>query len=308
MKIAITGALGHIGSALIRTIQPGQFEEVRLIDNLSTQRLCSLFDLPRGIGFQFTEADVVTSELEPLLDGCGAVVHLAALTDAATSFGRAAEVERVNFQGTERVAAACRAVGARPVFASSTSVYGQNEGIVTEASPVVPQSPYAESKTRGEEMLRAGGHDACILRFGTIFGISPGMRFHTAVNRFCWQASTGQPITVWRTALDQGRPYLDILDACRAIWFAVERGLFGGETYNVVTENATVGQIVEIIRRHAPRLETVFVDSPIMNQLSYVVSREKIERAGMTFTGSLVEGVAETMARLARVGGREMVA
>ena len=47
-------------------------------------------------------------------------------------------------------------------------------------------------------------------RFGTIFGASPGMRFHTAVNKFCWQAVMGQPITVWSTAYDQKRPYLEV--------------------------------------------------------------------------------------------------
>ena len=54
-------------------------------------------------------------------------------------------------------------------------------------------------------------------RFGTIFGTSIGMRFHTAVNKFCWQAVIGQPITVWRTALHQYRPYLDLKDAVKAI-------------------------------------------------------------------------------------------
>ena len=52
-SILITGALGHIGSKLIDNLKPGQFKEVRLIDNLSTQRFPSLFNLPKGIEFSF---------------------------------------------------------------------------------------------------------------------------------------------------------------------------------------------------------------------------------------------------------------
>ena len=50
------------------------------------------------------------------------------------------------------------------------------------------------------------------LRFGTIAGVSPGMRFHTAVNKFCLHSSINEPIEVYKTALNQYRPYLSIRD------------------------------------------------------------------------------------------------
>ena len=64
-----------------------------------------------------------------------------------------------------------------------------------------------------------------ILRFGTIFGISPGMRFHTAVNKFCFQASIGEPLTVWRTAYDQMRPYLYLNDAMKAFRLIINQSV-----------------------------------------------------------------------------------
>ena len=56
-----------------------------------------------------------------------------------------------------------------------------------------------------------------ILRLGTILGFSKGIRFHTAVNKFCFQASLSQELTVWRTVLHQRRPYLILEDFNRAI-------------------------------------------------------------------------------------------
>jgi UDP-glucose 4-epimerase len=129
------------------------------------------------------------------------------------------------------------------------------------------------------------------------------MRFHTAVNKFCWQAVMGQPLTVWRTAYDQKRPYLDLTDAARAIAFIIENDLFDGRIYNVLTLNATVRDIVETIRGFVPDVALTTVDSPIMNQLSYEVSCERFTSRGFKFEGDLKRGIGETIALLRSAGG-----
>ena len=63
-RIVVTGALGHIGSRFIHGLRPGEFDEVVLLDNLSTQRYASLFDLPAGVPFRFYEEDVCQCDLE----------------------------------------------------------------------------------------------------------------------------------------------------------------------------------------------------------------------------------------------------
>ena len=154
-RLLITGALGHIGSQFIHHLRPGDYTEVVLLDNLSTQRYCSLFNLPAGVPFRFVEADVCTADLDQLLAGIDVVIHLAAITDATSSFDHPEKVEQVNFQGTERVARACLTQGCRLIFFSTTSVYGTQASLVDENCPIEdlqPQSPYAASKLKAEQL------------------------------------------------------------------------------------------------------------------------------------------------------------
>ncbi|MCD6024347.1 MAG: nucleoside-diphosphate sugar epimerase [Fibrobacteria bacterium] len=302
MKLVVTGALGHIGSAFIRSLRPGEFDEVVLLDNLRTQRYASLFHLPEGVPFRFFEEDILTADLARRFEDAHAVVHLAAFTDAGASFESPAEMESVNGEGAEKVARACVETGARLIFPSSTSVYGTPETTVDEScgdAGLAPQTPYAASKLRTEAFLAALAAEAglrhVILRLGTIFGPSPGMRFHTAVNKFAWQACRGEPLTVWRTALDQVRPYLDLDDACAALRFVLRRDLFAGGTYNVLTCNATVAQVLEALRRHVPDCAPRLVDARAMNALSFLVSPEKFKALGFEYGGSLDEGLRRTV-------------
>jgi UDP-glucose 4-epimerase len=301
-RILITGALGHIGSRLLHTLHAGEFTEVVLLDNLATQRYYSLFNLPDGVPFRFVEGDVCTDDLQPLIYGMDAVIHLAALTNAAGSFAIRDQIERVNFEGTQRIADACAAAHARLLLVSTTSVYGVSDGTVDEACPpdqLNPQSPYAESKLHAEHYLAELQHTRGLrfvtCRLGTIYGTSIGMRFHTAINKFVWQAIMGRPLSVWKTALHQRRPYLDLTDAVRAMRFILQTDCFNGDTYNIVSENLTVAEIVEAIRQHVPDLHVEFVESAIMNQLSYSVSAEKFRRAGFEFQGSFKNGIYATV-------------
>ena len=313
MKILVTGALGHIGSRFIHSLRPGDFDKVVLLDNLATQRYGSLFNLPDGVPFHFIEADIFKADLESLFSGTDVVIHLAAITDAAGSFEIRDQVERVNHEGTRRVAEACVKMKSSLVFISSTSVYGTQSEVVDESCPETelrPQSPYAEAKLESERMLCAlgerGGLRFITCRFGTIFGVSPGMRFHTAVNKFVWQACLGIPVTVWRTAMDQKRPYLDLGDAVRALRFIIDRDLFDNRTYNVLTANATVREIVDIIRTYIGDVLVEYVDTRIMNQLSYHVLNDRFRALGFEFSGSLAQGIERTIQLLRNARAKDL--
>ena len=302
-KIAITGALGHIGSKLIHSplLANSNIKEVRLIDNFLTQRYPSLFNLPKDIKYKFFEEDINSADLDILFKDIDIVVHLAAITDAASSFGNQKEIEVVNFEGTNKVIDACAKNDCKLVFPSSTSIYGSNKDNVDADSgdeDVNPQSPYAESKYKSENILNnlSKDHelDYCILRLGTIFGPSIGMRFHTAVNKFCWQANFNKPITVWSSALHQKRPYLGINDAISAIYFIIENDLCKKDTFDVVTQNFSVNDVINILKEIHKSVKIEFIDSEIMNDYSFSVSTKKIRDLGMIFEDDLKEQIKET--------------
>jgi len=311
MKITLTGALGHIGSRMICEL-PNHFEnpEIVMIDDFATQRYASLFNLPTTARYKFIEGDVTEMDLSEAVQGSDAVIHLAAITDAAGSFDKADQVEKRNFAATKNVAEACAEHGVALIYPSTTSVYGtQKEQVDEDCSEeeLKPQSPYAETKLREEallaEMADSGNLRHVTFRFGTIFGTAPGMRFHTVVNKFCFQAVMGQNLTVWTTALDQKRPYLDLGDAVEAVVHTIKSGLFDGKIYNVLTANATVRQVIDAIRVHIPDLEISYVDTKIMNQLSYEVIAEKISAKGFAPRGDMAAGIGDTIKLLRQAGG-----
>ena len=306
MKIIVTGALGHIGSYIVRDLGV-QFPkaEIVMIDNMMTQRYASLFNLPPLGNYHFIEDDVNSIDLKTVFSGANVVIHLAAITDATGSFDRAEELENNNYQSTVKVANACIETGASLIALSSTSVYGTQNDVVDEdcsEEELLPQSPYATTKLKEEKLIaklcKEKGLKAIHCRFGTIFGASAGMRFHTVVNKFCWQAVMGRPISVWRTAYDQKRPYLDLLDASRAIELIIKNNIFDGRVYNVLTNNSTVREVVDVIREFVPDIEVVFVDSKIMNQLSYEVLDNRFKSQGFISAGSLIRGIGETVSLL----------
>ena len=298
LNLLITGPLGHIGSKFIHDLNKDHnIGKVILMDNFATLRYPSLFNLPSHIKFNFVEADILTYNFDDILKDIDIVLHLAAITDAANSFEIEDQVMQLNFGGTKRVAEACAKTNTKFIFISTTSVYGTQNDVVDEncsEDELKPQSPYAKSKLLAENSLfelseRYKSFRFIICRFGTIYGTSIGMRFHTAINKFIWQAVMDEPISVWATALNQRRPYLSINDAVRALYSIIRNDIFTNQIYNVLSINATVNEIIWEIKKYIPDVKINFVESKIMNQLSYTVSNKKFTDLGFEFNGTLDE-------------------
>jgi len=304
MHVLVTGGLGHIGAALIRHLaESRRVRAITILDNLLTQRYASLFDLPKEGDYTFVEGDVLEPEdVARAMRGVDAVVHLAAITNAENSFDISEQVQAVNCGGTRNVVEACIQQGVRPlVFPSTTSVYGPVSGIAREEcdrSELCPQSPYATSKLAAEQEILAaserGDINGVVLRLGTIFGPSPGMRFHTAVNKFVFFAVTGRALTVWSDAVELVRPYLALEDGVAAIEFMLERPEAAGQVYNVVTLNATLDQVIDTVRSNIPSVEIEYTKTRLLNQVSYHVDDKKIRELGFSYSGNLADGVKET--------------
>lgn len=313
MYVLITGALGHIGSRLITEfLKKGNLTRLYILDNLATQRYVSLRGViadPRVVFIQ-NDCRELGDSWDISLPKGSVCIHLAAITDATASIQNREWVMEHNFTVTAQIGKWCKTKGLRLIFASSTSVYGSSGELVDESSDNLflnPQSPYAESKIREEnELKRIFGKQTSylILRLGTIYGPSHGMRFHTAVNKFIFQYLNGDPLTIWRTAIDQQRPYLYLLDVVSNLIKLVEMQSWSYRTVNLVTENASVRQVLDAIESNGIvklPVSVQYVDHEIMNQLSYDVSNLRSLELGLSYQGSIKRGVEETVRFLADI-------
>ena len=180
LKFLVTGGLGHIGSKLIREYaKRSDIEMIRIFDNLSTQRYPSLFDLPKThVKFEFIEGDITDiNKIKEAMKDIDIVIHLASVTDAPSTINNPEITHKSIFEGTWNVVnAAMHANVRRFLYPSTTSVYGEADGIVDENSSeeiYKPASPYAEAKRKTEKLLqkitKETGFPIIILRKGTIF-------------------------------------------------------------------------------------------------------------------------------------------
>lgn len=310
LKFLVTGGLGHIGSRLIREYSKrDDIERIVVVDNFLTQRYCSLFNLPNNIRYEFIEGDVRDEGLiDGAMKGIDVVMHLAAIVDAPSSIKRPKETRNVNVYGTKNVLKACMQNGVRRfIFPSTTSVYGEAEGVVDENTPrnqLKPSSPYAESKLEAEKFVIGAngknGIETIVLRNGTIFGTSIGMRFHTAINKFVYQTSLNKPMTIWNSAMNSKRPYLGLNDAVRAFQFVEQNGN-PGEIYNVLTSNFTMNEIIETIKRIKKDVKIEITESPLLNQKPYEVSSSKFCSLGFKFEDRLEDCLRDSFDLLSSI-------
>ena len=304
MNILITGGLGHIGSGLIEPLSRLKHINIRniyVLDNFLTQRYCSLFN-NKFKKIKFYEVNILKDNIEYFFKNfkISYVVHLAAITDATNSFIIGNDLFKNNLGSTKIISRLCERFNVKMIFISSTSIYGKNNSIVdekTEKKFLKPQSPYAKIKIIEENLLKKNKNKLKYntFRFGTIAGVSKGIRFHTAVNKFCLNASLDNKIHVYKTALHQFRPYLSIVDSFQTFKFTIEKNFFQNDIFNVLTGNYTVNQILNKIRKFKKNISIDYVNAPIMNQLSYHVDDRKIKHHGLKLKGSIEKDIKDTL-------------
>ena len=228
------------------------------------------------------------------------VFHFASMTNAEKSIGKEKEMYNNNINCMKTVIKYCCQNNTKLVHLSSTSVYGKQAKIVDETCEeefLKPQSPYAKIKIIEENLLKKNRNKLRYntYRFGTISGVSKGIRFHTAVNKFCLNASLNSKIHVYKTALHQFRPYLSVIDSFQAFKFTIENNFFENDIFNVLTGNYTVNQILTKIKKFKKRITIDYVNAPIMNQLSYHVDDKKIRNHGFKIKGSIEKDIKDTL-------------
>lgn len=301
MNILITGCLGHIGSFVTNKILKNKkIKKIYLLDN-NLEKLNSIIPNTRKKKIQFIYEDLTKPKKIYQLKKVNCVIHLASITNAENSLKNKKIYYKNNLNAFKNIIDFCNTTKANLIHISSTSVYGTNDKIVYEtSSELFPQSPYAAIKLEEEKIIKniKKKFKFITLRFGTICGFSKGIRFHTAINKFCLQSILGQNISVWNTALYQYRPYLTLADAFKTINYIINKNFFPNDIFNIVSENKRVIDILDIIRKDIKKIKIKLTKSPIMNQLSYNVSKEKIEKQGIKLNGKIASSIKDTLKKL----------
>ena len=307
MNLLITGCCGHIGSYLVNNIYKiDKINKTFIVDNLHSTQINSLFNIHKRNNIKFYNLDLTKKNALNKFNKIDYVIHLASMTNAAGSFNKKKEMYKNNLNCMKNIINFCKNKKAKLIHISSTSVYGKQASIVDENCEkkfLKPQSPYADIKLIEEEMLKKETKKIKYVtyRFGTISGVSTGMRFHTAVNKFCYNASIGEPIAVYKTALNQFRPYLSLKDAFKVFKFTIDKDLFKNNIYNALSENCTVNQIIQKIKKYKKKIKIKFVYSEIMNQLSYHVDKKKLNKEGLNLKNKISEDIKDTIKLLKNI-------
>lgn len=187
MRALVTGAAGFIGSHLCRRLVADGHEVVGF-DDLSAGAVGNL----AGVDAPLVEGDLRDAEaVADAGDGCQVIFHQAALKSVPRSMAEPVAFTEVNVLGTLHVLLAAREVGAAVVYASSSSVYGdQDRYPVTEDMTPRPRSPYAASKLAGEAYCRAWwegyGVPTIALRYLNVYGPGqdPASEYASVIPRF----------------------------------------------------------------------------------------------------------------------------
>jgi len=282
MKVLVIGGEGYLGRVLCNYLKNSCDHEVSVYDCHKHQK---------HLGHK---SDIRNIErLSPHIERADAVILLAAVVGEGSCDKHSLEALQTNVFATKAVAGICKYYGKKLVFASTDSVYGIQEGKVTEETTPKPISWYAESKLLAEDYILSLADDdfkPVILRMGTLFGLSSRMRFDLVINQMTRDAICKGEITVYGG--DQWRPFLHLLDASKAYSMALNFDDSG--IYNVGSPDLNL-QIKDISKQLLlcfPILEVKKIkQDPDLRD--YWVVTEKLYSKGFKAEISLEMGIEE---------------
>ncbi len=304
-KILITGGAGYVGSNLVRVLLQNNFK-VTVLDNLMWGG-DSLIGVWHDSNFSFINGDINNSEtifsvLEQ--DDFDAVVHLAAIVGDPACAREPDLARQTNWESScTLLDAAIKNKVKRFIFASTCSNYGKMadpESYVDENSTLAPVSLYAELKVKFENRILnevEKNSDFCptALRFSTVYGISPRMRFDLTVNEFTKELACEKELLVFGEQF--WRPYCHVIDFANAMLTVLEapQDKVAYNVFNVgdTKENYTKGMIVSELEKQFPnaKIKRVVKDE---DPRDYRVSFTKItNELGFKISRTVPEGIYE---------------
>jgi len=301
-KILVTGGAGYIGSVLVRILLNKGYQ-VRVFDSLKFGG-DALYDVAQHPSFEFMRGDLrVDADIDRALDGIDHVAHLAAIVGDPACSKFSDEAQEVNWTASVKLFEKAEASGIkRFVFASTCSNYGKMadpNSYVDETSELRPVSLYAELKVKFENYILKERKDAKIcataLRFSTVYGFSPRIRFDLTVNEFTRNVCLTGEQEIWGPQFN--RPYCHVDDLARAVVLALEapEAKVKANVFNVgdTTENYSKRMLMEEIQKQLPHAKAIYVERT-EDPRDYRVNCDKIKNElGFSITKKVPDGIRE---------------
>lgn len=281
MNILIVGGAGYLGGAVTDLLMQSQ-HNILVYDIL-------LYEETYRKQVPFVYGDIRNKDkLNKHFDWADVVVWLAALVgDSACTLDEALTIS-INRDSVKYLKDNFRG---RIIFLSTCSVYGAQDELLYEESPLHPLSLYAQTKLWSEEILADA--DALIFRLGTLYGVSDEfsrVRFDLVVNTLVMRAAVHNKINVFGGK--QYRPLLHVRDAAQAICDTLEGKNTG--IYNLHSENITIIEIAQLLEKAFPGLQVEITDTMLQDSRNYRVSSEKAkQQLGFNPTRTIGTGIEE---------------
>ena len=303
-RVLVTGGAGYIGSVLVRILLAKGYT-VRVMDSLKFGG-DALYDVSQHPKFEFIKGDIRNDEdVDKALKGVDALAHLAAIVGDPACSKFSDEANEVNWTGSVSLFEKAEKAGLkRFVFASTCSNYGKMadpNSFVDENSELRPVSLYAELKVKFENYLLKERKDAKIcataLRFSTVYGFSPRIRFDLTVNEFTRNVCLTGEQEIWGPQFS--RPYCHVDDLARAVVLILEapEEKVKANVFNVgdTTENYSKRMLMEEIQKQMPSAKAIYVEKA-EDPRDYRVNCDKIKKdLGFTITKKVPDGIREIM-------------
>ena len=195
MKFVVTGGAGFIGSHIAKFLVKNN-HEVLIIDNLIRGTLNNIDEIKDDV--EFHKVDISNySEIDAVVDSADGIFHEAALASVPQSFKEPERYQEVNAIGSENIFKLGEKHNAKIVFASTSSVYGdQTKFPVNENAQTNPLNPYGQSKLEAEKFASkyaAKGLRVIGLRYFNVFGIGQNPEYAGVIPKFIERISQNKP-------------------------------------------------------------------------------------------------------------------
>ena len=304
-NVLVTGGAGYVGSGLCRVLLNDGYK-VFCVDNLlfGGESILGIWHHPN---FVFYKCDITkVDQLDRILEKTryDAVIHLAAIVGDPACKRESELAIKTNWESSKRLLDRCMELGIpRFAFASTCSNYGKMADVnsyVDENSPLSPVSLYAELKVKFENYLLLEAEkvaDFCptSLRFSTVYGLSPRMRFDLTVNEFTKELALGRELLVFGEQF--WRPYCHVKDFSQAFMtvLTAPREKVAYQVFNVgsTKENYTKQMIVEEIKKQIPEARLKYVHKE-EDPRDYRVNFDKIRKElGFDVSKTVPDGIRE---------------